>query len=257
MVNAKGTEIQEQFTELVSVYAGLALCQDLPGEWVVRGDLSFSATYRDKTVEDTFVILMKLPLDFPDSYPSVQETGGRIPTNFHQFPERTLCLGAPAEVQTRFARAPRLLSFVNDLVVPYLYSFRYWQDHGEMPFGELSHGGRGILEYYQDLFGVENHSAALGLLKILADNTYRGHLQCPCGSGQALRRCHGAQLRNLITVQSSESFLVEMMAILNSLGSEEIRRLSRKYLPNRLLRKSKRTGHSHNLPSTRAVRQAS
>lgn len=245
-MNAKDTEIQEQFAELASVHAGLSLCQDLLGEWVVRGDLSFSATHRDATIEDTFAILMKLPPDFPNSHPKVQETGGRIPTDFHQFPDRTLCLGAPAEVQVRFTRAPRLLPFVNDLVIPYLFSFRYWQDHREMPFGELSHGGRGILEYYQDLFCIEDHSAILGLLKILADNTYRGHLRCPCGSGQVLRRCHGTQLRDLMPVQSRESFLAEMLAILNSLGKEEIRKLSRKSLPNRLLRKSERTGHPLN-----------
>jgi hypothetical protein len=231
------TEIHRQFDELVHVYSGLALSQDAPGRWVVRGDLHFSATFEAVTIEDTFVILLLLPRDYPSSPPMIQETGGRIPRDFHTDPNGNLCLGAPVAVRARFLQNPRLLPFVNDLVVSFLFSFCYFQEHGRMPFGELSHGGKGILEYYQDLFHVKDHLATLGLLKILADDSYRGHFACPCGSGANLRRCHGPQLRGLMPVQSNERFLQDIKAVLCSLSEENIKKLNKNMLPKELLRR--------------------
>ena len=48
------------------------------------------------------------------------------------------CLGAPIEVRRRFAGHKNLLRFIEDQVIPYLFSYSYKRDYGKLPFGELS-----------------------------------------------------------------------------------------------------------------------
>jgi len=228
--------IRQQFEELVRTYPGLSLSEDAPGRWVIRGRLSFSATFQDVTITDAFSILIKLPHDYPNSPPTVQETGGRIPPDFHQYPDRTLCLGAPVEAWRRFKSDPRLVTFVQTLVVEYLYGYAYFEKYGKMPFGELSHGAQGIREYYQELFNTDDVQIVLALLKVMADGRYRGHHPCPCGSGQILRRCHGPSMLELLKQQPKERFLSDATNILYSMEKEEFEHFDWDLLPKALKR---------------------
>lgn len=234
MNNGKDTLIRQQFEELVGIFPGLTLCQNAPRRWVIRGALSFSATFRDVTISDAFSILILLPNDYPDSPPAVQETGGRIPADFHQYGDRTLCLGAPVEVYRRFKADPRLVAFVKTLVVEYLYGYVYLEKYGTLPFGELSHGCQGIREYYQDAFSTDDVRIALALLKVLADGVYRGHHTCPCSSGKILRKCHGPILLDLLKHQPKERFFRDATNILYSLKESELEDFDWKLLPKQL-----------------------
>ncbi|RJQ65153.1 MAG: SEC-C domain-containing protein [Desulfobacteraceae bacterium] len=234
MNNGKEVLIHQQFEELVQTFPGLALSQDAPGRWVIRGTLSFSATFQTMTIADAFSILIILPDDYPDSPPAVQETGGRIPSNFHQYGDRTLCLGAPVEVIRRFKVDSRLVTFVKTLVVEYLYGFAHFETHGILPFGELSHGCQGIRDYYQDAFSTDNVHITLALLKVLADGTYRGHHLCPCGSGNILRKCHGPILLCLLKHQPKERFLRDATNVLYSLEKFELADFDWGLLPKQL-----------------------
>ncbi len=229
--------VHKQFEELAPSFPGLTLCQDVSGCWLIRGLLSFSATYQSVTIADTFSVLITLPEDYPDSPPIVQETGNRIPADFHQYEDRTLCLGAPIEVARRFRSDPRLSSFIGTLVVEYLYGFAYFERYGNLPFGELSHGCTGIREYYMDLFKTKDVRIVLALLKLLADGTYRGHLLCPCNSGEILRRCHGPSLLALLDIQKKKHyFLSESKSILYSLDENDFKDFNLDLLPTRYKR---------------------
>ena len=236
MNNGKETLIRLQFEELVQSFPGLKLCQDTPGRWVIRGTLYFSATFRGVTISDTFSILILLPNGYPEFPPVVQETGGRIPANFHQYGDRTLCLGAPVEVNRRFKADPRLLSFVGTLVVEYLYGYAYFEKTGTLPFGELSHGCQGIREYYQETFSTDDVRIALALIKVLSDGAYRGHHACPCNSGKILRKCHGAVLLELLKHQHKERFLLDATNIIYSLNDDELADFNWDLLPKQLKR---------------------
>jgi len=223
--------IRRQFEELSETFPGLKLSEDDPGRWTIRGILSFSATYQGVTITDTFSILIRLPQDYPNSPPTVQETGGRIPADFHQYPDRTLCIGAPVEVWRRFKSDPRLITFVKTLVVEYLYGYAYFEKFGEMPFSELSHGAQGIREYYHELFQTDDVHILLALLKVMADGTYRGHHPCPCGSGKILRKCHGPSMLELLKEQSQERFLHDATNVLDSLKESELKNFDWNLLP--------------------------
>jgi len=226
--------IQQQFDELETAYPGLALSQDPSGLWIVEGNLAFKATFENMSIEDAFAIRLRLSpqLTMP---PAVEETGGRIPKDFHKLGDGSLCLGAPIEVREKFTRQPKILSFVEGQVVPYLFSFSYWQKHGKMPYGERPHGGRGLLESYHDLFKVQNRSAVLRLLKLLALQSYRGHHICPCGSKIKLRNCHGPQFLKIKSIRTSDQFLMDTGLILLDLPKEEIRAIESDVLSKELL----------------------
>lgn len=210
--------IRRHFEELVDGYSGLKLSKK-KGYWVVRGDLHFSAEYRNYPIEDTFEILLILPKNYPRSPPQFLETGGRIPEEFHTFTNKVRCLGLPSVAHRKFALNPRLLHFVENQVVHYLYAYRFWEDHDrkEMPWGELSHNGEGIYEHYSHYFQIEGILEVLNLLKFLAERRkYRGRIKCPCGSKKRTRDCHGEQLKALV-FEDSELFKLEIYILLRDL----------------------------------------
>lgn len=226
--------IRHQFAELHQRFSGVKLCEDLPGQWVIRGKLFFNATYNEITIEDEYSILISLPENYPDIPPDVQETGGRIPSDFHQYVNRNLCLGAPVEVERRFKADPRLVTFVKTLVVEYLYGYSYLEKYGKLPFGELAHGGPGIQKYYQDLFNTNNAKVVLKLLKIMADGSYKGHHLCPCESGKILRKCHGPILLELIKTNITDRFLNDSMSIMDSVFNKDPDAFNLYYFPKAL-----------------------
>lgn len=204
-MNQELLSIENQFEDLRSEYPGLSLADVSPQIFLVQGMLDFKATYNEITIEDVFDIAISIPKDFPQRIPKVWETGGRIPRNHHTYDYGGLCLGASLAIRMMIVQDPSLKSYVKNQVIPYLYSFLYKEFFKEMPYGELSHGGEGIIEYYCDLFNTDSSLVVIGLLEVLA-GSYRGHHPCPCGSGRKLRDCHGALIREISSYQGKEWF---------------------------------------------------
>lgn len=238
--------VRRHFDELARAFptSKFELKKDKSGCWLVTGCLHFKASFHEYgEIEDSYFIQLSLPTDYPQSPPKVLEIGERIPrdVDYHISPDTgELCLGAPVDVKRRFSCSPSLLHFVNDLVVPFLYAFSYKERFGERPWGELSHGGKGVLQFYYEFFDANDLKAVLRLLKILADDSYRGHHPCPCESGKILRRCHGPQLRDLMEIETPEAFLDETEIILRSLSQEECRQIGSNEIPKKLLERLKK-----------------
>jgi len=229
--------IHKHFTELAEQYPRLVLIEDDCDTWLVRGVLEFSAIYEGVSIRDNFQIELIILKDYPDIPPIAKETDGRIPKEFHTNPDGSLCLGVPIEVRRKFAKNPSLLGFINEQVIPFLYSYCHFEQHGEMPFGELSHGGKGILEYYRQLFNASSDVIATELLKILAENNGKGHHECPCRSGKRIRDCHGGLLRKIYSYQHKDEFLYDYgncLIHLKKAGQELPKSLFSRKLMNRL-----------------------
>lgn len=213
MNNVTATLVLHHFAELQAKYPELTLSQNLFGEWVVRGSIRASAVYETTELQiDGVSIEILLPIMYPDTHPVARETTG-LTKGFHTYDDGILCLGSPLAVKVKFESYPTILGFMERLVIPFFYAFKYWKENGEVPFGELSHGGKGILEYYLDLFGISATDKVLGLLRILVDDDYRGHLPCPCGSTSIIRRCHGDILRKISRLQTADDFLMDYYSI--------------------------------------------
>lgn len=201
-MNVPNPLVEAHFAELITKYDQLTLIWS-NGKQVVQGLLEFKASFNNISIQDSFQIKLLIPSDYPDTPPVAKETAGRIPKGFHSNHDG-LCLAAPIEIRRKFSENPTLLGFVNDLLIPFLFAFCYWEKHGIMPFGELSHGKKGIMEYYLDFFKVNSESTVLNLLKIIATGDYKKHHKCPCGSGIIIRYCHGESLMKLLKTSQAD-----------------------------------------------------
>src|SRR5690606_25136971 len=127
-----------------------------------------TASYQKETIKDVYQIQISVPKSYPRRLPVIKETGGRIPPDFHTNSDGTLCLEAPIKLYMVFNEKQTLLHFINSCVLPYFYSFSYQEKYGHLPFGDWAHGGEGLLQMYKDFFHLNNNTAIIAMIKIVA-----------------------------------------------------------------------------------------
>lgn len=242
MMSAEGV-VQRVIAQVVEVQAeqpDLELLLRDSGGMVVRGAVRFNIEHEERVYLDSYQVEISIPPDYPAAPPSVTETGGMVPTDFHRFPETgNLCLAAPVELVRVFARDRTLRHYVNGLLIPYLFSFTYFREHGQMPHGELGHGTIGLFEYYRDFFAI-HPILAMKLLKLLADGSTPPLMRCPCNSGRRLRDCHGPKLDELRPLLPPQSFAEELREMITMAMAADIKLPERDVMPKRMLRNRKK-----------------
>jgi hypothetical protein len=174
--------------------------RNTPNGLVLEGEIAFDITCKKVgeiiRIKDSYLIQISFPDDYPQSHPTVKEIGGKISKNYHKTGD-DLCLGIPSEIYLKFAENPKLLYFIRGILEHYLYLHSYWEKHNGKPFCERPHGGEGVLEYYSDIFGVEDNDTIIDLLEIPKSKAYKQSMICPCGSGMKLKKCHGKIILNI------------------------------------------------------------
>lgn len=165
---------------------------------VLGGEMPFQVKGPDeKEISDQYAVEILVPSDFPQSLPLVRETAGRIPKEHHKLTGDFLCLATPTEQRLVLAQSPTLPGFVRHLLLPYLFSYSYYEKHGEMPYGEEEHGNQGIRDQLGRFFnapavdGIEEFLRLTSLRKRSANKR-----PCPCRSGRRLGRCHNRQVNH-------------------------------------------------------------
>lgn len=216
-------EILLQILGLRKAYNGLLFKGEEMNSYKISGEFEFRATYSGETIEDSYQILITVPKSFPQKIPTIKETGGDISPSFHTNPDDTLCLEAPVKLYMTFNENPTLLHFIDSCAIPYFYSHSYLQKYGELPFEDRAHGGEGLLNMYKELFNIESNHVTIALIKILAENKYKGSNFCPCNSGKKLYECHGPLIKEIINLQGSKHFAVEYIQILNHFRESNIK----------------------------------
>lgn len=199
--------IESQCLELREKYPYLFLEKKDDG-CLIRGTIFIEKD----DIKDRYEVEILLASDYPNKVPSVKEVGSKIAQAFHHNPDGTLCLEAPLTAHEIFRANETLINFVDNLLLPYLYIHSYYIKHGELPFGEHAHGAEGILEDYKNRFQLSDDASILRLVQILAENAYRGHRICPCGSEKKLRDCHGKFLLRLVSIKFN--FMKDYLEIL-------------------------------------------
>ena len=200
-------DLESEIADLRQEYQGLTTVRERKIGVVVSGTLPFEAsTDGHETITDVFEIDLVVPETYPEGVPWVLETSGRIGDAYeHVYTNGKLCLAVPTEERLIFRQEPCLRGFVTNLVIPYCYGYCYWEKHGVHPFGERDHGGAGIARFYIDRLGLADEVQALEVVLHLFQHGYRGHHDCPCGSGAKLRNCHGPALLELDRNHTAES----------------------------------------------------
>lgn len=199
----------EEIAEVTGRYPRLGAVRD----GVVEGILDLHAVFNSEERRDQFEVRIVAPPGYPDSVPSLTETGGRTAaiaarygitdqSDLHRNPgDGSACLCVKQEERLRFPGGANLSRFVEGLVVPYLFGLSHFDEYGKWPWPDRSHGALGTIEYYAEV-AAEPSAGSIGetldLLKV--DPVWRELRKqlrkpsamriCVCGSRKPISRCH-------------------------------------------------------------------
>ena len=170
------------------------------------GGLKISGNYKicnrleDVVFEDYFALEIFIPDDFPDEIPTVITTDSKIKAyNYkgHVYSNGQFCLEIDTAIAAFLLYNPILLGFLTKYLDTFLCGFLFYQKHKRLPFGEHKHGIGGLLDFYCELFATTDKRTAYSLLACLFKDNLKGHIQCPCQSGNRFRNCHRERISEL------------------------------------------------------------
>jgi hypothetical protein len=206
---------------LRKAYPGL-----IPSAGSVAGNIEFNATYDGQN--NRFVILQEAVTDATDglalsgefririeerkdktfsSLPGVyvEEVEATDKRHFGQ-KDKSACLCSPF-AEGEFLRPEfEFRTFLEQLVIPFLYGQVFYSLRGHWPWPEYTHGATGLLEAYSEIVGHAKAKDCLQLLRqdkswerikaALQQKPYvKGHTPCFCPRMDHIRRCHPSALR--------------------------------------------------------------
>lgn len=171
-------------------------------DYILTGELILNHVFDDVRMTGKFNLEIVVPGDFPLAFPKVKELSNCIDENYpHLYEGGQFCLASDLELKMFFSQDTDLCSFIEKYVIPYLYTYRFYEEYGVYPYGERSHGIMGDLEYLKDLFEVDDWGQVLDIMLFVVQSPYRGHSLCPCGSGKRIRNCHGEILKKVMNAE--------------------------------------------------------
>lgn len=184
------TLFKEQAIAVLEKYKELSFKKD-DGVPCIFGSLVLNDEYGG--IEDTYHIEIKAVADFPNRFPKVFETGGRIPRNvdWHIFEDTgNCCITSPPEEIIICNNGITLLSFIDNQVKNYFYSQIFRNQNGYF-LKERSHGSKGWIEFFEETFMTDNiFNIEFGLNQIIEGKKIDRVSMCFCGSGKKYRKCH-------------------------------------------------------------------
>ena len=194
MITLTATDAPCQVADLIHHYPNLLVLEWDALHIRLKGVIDVYRTASNFTLDRSYNIEINIPVDSSD-LPTVIDLDSAVDTSYpHRYKNGELCLETDTTIRLRFIDGMNLLEWVEEFVESYFFSFEYFKRFGVFPFGERPHGLDGLLNTYQELLDEADPRKAAALLKYCADENYRGHIDCPCGSGKRLRQCHGKAL---------------------------------------------------------------
>lgn len=186
-------KIEEQVQEILKRFPGLKLSIS-ENNMLISGRLNIDCEYLNEHIIDEYEIIIIIYDNYPERLPVIRETNKRIPLRYgHIYRDGELCLATDEEIKLTLGEDFTLNKWFDNFVMPYFFGYSYFEKYGVMPFGERSHGTKGIMEFYKDFFNVDSEEKAKNFLKFIysfKSYKYKGHYMCPCGSGKRVRDCH-------------------------------------------------------------------
>jgi len=214
------TQVANEYLELNEKYKYLIWTPVKDG-YCIEGTISLSAQHRNVSLQIEYHVRIDIPKDYPRTIPVCYEIGNKIEPSYHQYQNGRLCLGVDTNQYMKFRSNQRLLGFVNDLLIPYLFGYEYFVTFGiTAPWSEERHNAPGLVDYYSGYFeNVSSISQLLHLLMytIVLRNVYLPNNPCPCGSGKHVRLCHKDKVLQLRKLCIGEILLRDVCYIINNI----------------------------------------
>ncbi len=208
-------KLVKDIAELVKTFEGLNVIQHDDTLILVSGIISFNAGYQDlERFNDWFEIDLFVPTSYPSKLPVVKEKSNKISEAFeHINADDSFCLAVPMDKNLAFEKAPNLVGFMDNLVIPFLYSYCYWHKYSKMPYGEMQHGAKGLMEYYLNLFNTKNPAHTFATIINCLQNGYNAHMPCACGSGKKTLKCHKFETKLISSVSNKAQIISDLIHI--------------------------------------------
>ena len=189
MIFSKESAVQQ--VNNLHLYNKLQICTMDETQVVLTGLILVNRSSKGFQVCKEYSVKIVIPLE-SEELPYVLDAGNHIDSNYpHRYLSGKLCLETDANIKIRFIDGFFLEAWMIEYVEPYYFSYEFFQRYGEFPFGERGHDWEGIIQTYSDYFNEPDVVKTIKLMAFISGQKYRGHVLCPCGSGQKLRTCHG------------------------------------------------------------------
>lgn len=179
---------------------------------------------------DEYAIVIRWPYNQP--YPNCYESSpGKIlshakkanqaPHDMHINSDGSLCLAPPQDLDMRFSETFSLEIFIENYLIPFLFSQTHFRKTGDWPWPPAGHGASGPLEWYWKYKGNELKTATkltarhlvrsggLAELKVqeLLKRRYEGHWPCLFHKTRRIRDCCPEALYGLNKLIENRSLL--------------------------------------------------
>lgn len=192
----KGLEIfKQEALEFIKDYPNFDYSENENKIPELYGDLKL--TDNQGNIIDTYQIKVLCSPNYPSAFPFVYETAGRIPINvdWHVFSDGHCCICSIPEEAIICNNGITLESFIENQVKPYFFNQKYREMNGFF-LNERSHGQRGNIEFFEDLFRTKDFQKIIQYLLFIKSNEEPDRVsKCFCGSGLKYRNCHKQQFR--------------------------------------------------------------
>lgn len=169
---------------------------DIP---IISGELDLVS--ENKRLIDTYAIEIHPTIDYPNRFPLVYETGGRIPRNidWHIFESTGHCCIKTLPEEILICKNGITLSyFIEKEVVPYFFNQTFRRIKGYF-LNERSHGISGEIEFFKSELRTDNILNIVKWLQFISQRKEpsRSEKRCFCGSQIMYRHCHRERYRKL------------------------------------------------------------
>jgi hypothetical protein len=135
-----------------------------------------------------------------------------IPARHFGQADKSACLCSPFDEEDFLKPEFQFRTFLEQLVIPFLYGQLFYSSEGRWPWPEYTHGATGILEAYSK---ISNTGRATECLRLLAQDMnwrsissafqqqpyIKGHTLCFCAKPDQIKRCHPDALAGIRRLQ--------------------------------------------------------
>lgn len=188
----------EEIKVIRQQYPNLELSLNEAKLQILKGPLLVYCTFDDFTVNEVFQIEIEIPKRYPFEIPNVREIENKIDHNYaHVNKNGFFCLAVDGEIIRHFNGNINIVDLIVKFIIPFFFSYKYYQRFEKYPFGDRSHGEVGILESYAEYFGIDDLEIVYNFLKHAATQPYVGRAACPCRSGKRVNQCHKELLQEI------------------------------------------------------------
>lgn len=181
--------------KLLEAYPALQKSNSAKHSGFVHGSFTMHRTYNGVI----FVKTYKVKICFDNNKcPTIYDVGNDIKPDYpHKQQNKELCLAVQSEIINNCVTNCHFdfYKWFEEYVIPYFFTYEYYNRFGFYPFGERAHGNEGVFEYYMEIFHLSTYNQVKSFLREVIKRNLKNHDLCPCGSGMKIRNCHKAEIQ--------------------------------------------------------------